>query len=231
MDIIKNTISRKPNLTYKAGDVYWYWMLTGKCFKNEKCIRFVECICTCGRVKFIMLKEVANNNSKSCGCRKAEIQQKNMTKHGMTLNGVKHPLYSAYYNMISRCYKDYNKEYKNYGDRGITVCDEWLNNFELFYNWAIGNNWVKGLSLERINNNKGYSPINCMWTTCVIQNRNKRTNNIIEAFGERKCLQDWATDPRCKVSYDSINHRMNILGWNAEKSITHYKMKRNGEPA
>ncbi len=76
------------------------------------------------------------------------------TKHGLR----KHSLYSVWCNMKTRCYNKNRKEYKNYGARGITVCEEWEKNFLKFYQWAVSNNWTKDLSIDRINNDKGYSP-------------------------------------------------------------------------
>jgi hypothetical protein len=221
----------KGNLIWMSGDRYGYWTLTGKSFVGEKKPIYVECICICGTVKFIMLREVVNNRSKSCGCKKADIQRKNMTKHGGTLYGKRHPVFTAWCSMKSRCYNKNHPEYKNYGGRGIYVSKKWKDSFAPFKEWAENNNWAKGLSLERKKNNKGYSPENCIWATTPIQNRNKRNNRLVEAFGEIRCLMDWVTDERCHVSYDSVIYRIEKLKWDSEKAISHPKMKTNGELA
>lgn len=76
--------------------------------------------------------------------------------------------------MKIRCYDDKCKDYKHYGGRGITVCDEWLNGFQAFYDWAMSHGYADNLSIDRIDNEKGYSPDNCRWVTASEQNKNRR---------------------------------------------------------
>jgi hypothetical protein len=76
--------------------------------------------------------------------------------------------------MKQRCHNPKNSRYQDYGGRGITVCDEWLNSFTSFYDWSIANGYRDDLSIDRIDNDKGYSPDNCRWATVLEQNRNKR---------------------------------------------------------
>lgn len=83
-------------------------------------------------------------------------------------------LWRIWWGMKQRCYKKTNKAYKDYGARGITICDEWLADFERFYDWSINNGYGKGLSLDRIDNNKGYSPDNCRFVDQTAQNCNTR---------------------------------------------------------
>jgi hypothetical protein len=94
--------------------------------------------------------------------------------------------------MIQRCYNPIYKGYENYGARGINVCDEWRYGFIKFYTWAINNGWAKGLTLDRIDNNKGYSPNNCRYVTYTTNLRNRRSNFLITKDGETKCVQAWA---------------------------------------
>ena len=100
-------------------------------------------------------------------------------------------LYDIWSNMKQRCE---NPEYAyrhNYGGRGITVCAEWHDN-EKFFSWALANGYDHKLTIERIDNNKGYSPDNCRWATYTEQNRNKRNVVILELDGERKTMPEWA---------------------------------------
>lgn len=94
--------------------------------------------------------------------------------------------------MIQRCHNKNNKSYANYGGRGIEVCSEWRGNFQSFYDWALSVGYRKGLSLERVDNDKGYSPDNCKWATLYEQSRNKRTSLKVEFQGEEMTLQDVA---------------------------------------
>lgn len=100
-------------------------------------------------------------------------------------------LYKIYYHMKSRCYNKNEKNYKQYGGRGITICDEWLNDFTAFYNWSIENGYRNDLSIDRIDNNKGYSPDNCRWANYKIQNRNRRGNKYYTINGKTCCLAEW----------------------------------------
>lgn len=101
---------------------------------------------------------------------------------------------SVWRNMKIRCNDPRDKYYYRYGGRGIKVCPEWENSFENFYEWALRNGYQKGLSIDRIDNNKGYSPDNCRWVTMHEQNRNYSRNHMITYKGETKCLEDWAQE-------------------------------------
>lgn len=107
--------------------------------------------------------------------------------HGMK----KHPLYGKWCAMKERCNNPNNKRYARYGARGIKVCEEW-NSFENFYKWSIENGWSPEMTIDRIDNDKGYSPENCRYVTRKVQNRNYSKNHNITYKGETMCLADWA---------------------------------------
>lgn len=110
-------------------------------------------------------------------------------------HGMKHTtIYSRWCAMKERCYNPNNKGYKRYGARGITVCDEWRNSFEAFYEWSVSNGYQDGLTIDRIDNNKGYSPDNCRWATHKQQNRNYSRNHMITYNGKTQCIADWADE-------------------------------------
>ena len=108
-----------------------------------------------------------------------------MTKHGDYVGNKKTTLYRIWDNMHSRCYRKSYAGYHRYGGRGITVCDEWLHNYVAFKTWAMKHGYRDGLQIDRIDNNKGYSPDNCRFVTVSQQNRNRRDNIIIEFGGFR----------------------------------------------
>lgn len=128
-------------------------------------------------------------------------------------------LYRTWSNMKQRCYNSKNPMYYLYGEVGISVCEEWLSNWRIFANWSYGNGYISGLSLDRINGSKGYSPDNCRWATTEVQSRNKKSNRWITAFGETKCCTDWVSDGRCSISVNCLKLRIK-LGWEVERAIT-----------
>lgn len=122
----------------------------------------------------------------------------------------------AYSHMKDRCYNTKDKEYSWYGGRGITLCDEWLSDFMNFYNWSINNGYQDNLTIDRIDNNKGYSPSNCRWATKKQQARNTRRNRLIKINGEIKCLAEW-----CEIfnlKYHTVKRRL-YRGWEVKKAF------------
>lgn len=101
-------------------------------------------------------------------------------------------IYDVWRQMIKRCYRKENSNYKWYGERGITVCDEWKNSFQAFYDWAMANGYKEGLTLDRIDNDGNYEPANCRWATNDEQARNTRKNVFYAVNGEIHTLSEWA---------------------------------------
>lgn len=123
--------------------------------------------------------------------------------------------YTTWIGMKSRCQKKNFKQYKDYGGRGISVSEKWMK-FENFLN-DMGEQ-PKGMSLERIDNNKGYSSENCKWATEYEQKRNTRRNHWIEFRGEKKCLADWATE--IGIKSNTLINRLYRGHWPIEKALT-----------
>lgn len=171
-----------------------------------------ECKCDCGNTVLVRSNHLRRGGVLSCGCYNRDI----ITKHG----GKHNPLYHTLQCMRDRCYNTNAKEYKDYGERGIKVCDEWLNSYEAFRDWAMANGYRKGLTIDRINNDGDYEPSNCRWTDMKIQCRNRRSNVYIECDGERHCLSEWAELLREPYAKLASRHRR---GW-SDREILYGRM-------
>lgn len=149
------------------------------------------CKCDCGTKKVICKSSLINGFTKSCGCLIKKGKENIFYKHGLTNTRI----YNIYFSIKKRCYQSKDISYKNYGGRGIKVCDEWLNKengFINFYNWAMQNGYRDDLSIDRIDNNGNYEPNNCRWTTKTFQNNNKRNNININFNEETHTLKEWS---------------------------------------
>lgn len=142
----------------------------------DKYISKWNCQCDCGNEKIVTRNALTSGNTKSCGCLKKDLQ----TVHGMW----KTPEYKTWVNIKTRCYDKNTPYYKNYGGRGIKVCDRWINSFENFYT-DMGKRPSSKHSIERVNNNGNYDPSNCVWGTDTEQQHNirKQKNNTSGANG------------------------------------------------
>ena len=120
--------------------------------------------------------------------------------------------------MIDRCNNPENVNYINYGRRGIKVCEEWLKDFSVFESWALENGFDKKLSIERIDNDGGYSPENCKWANRSEQANNRRSNRNLTFKGRTQNLRAWANE--LGIKENTIRARLDNLGWSVEKSLT-----------
>ena len=148
---------------------------------------FWECLCDCGKTTIVSTSNLTSNRIKSCGCLKHE----SLMERNITHNQRHTKLYEVWKTMKQRCYNPNNRSYHNYGGRGISICDEWKNNFESFYIWSKNNGYKEELTIDRIDVNGNYDPCNCRWTTKLIQANNTRTNKYVTINNETKTVSEW----------------------------------------
>lgn len=135
-------------------------------------------------------------------------------------------LQNIYVNLKQRCYNPKSTFYKNYGGRGITVCNEWLNSemydgrstkgWIAFKNWALSNGYADNLTIDRIDNSKGYCPENCHWVTMRTQQNNRRSNRLITYKGKTQSLANWCRE--LNLNYGTIKCRIR-RNWTVEKAF------------
>ncbi len=199
----------------RTGDRYGRLVVTGLSARIERrpngCYkRFWNCLCDCGN-EVEVCADNFSGHTQSCGCFKAERIHEGTFKHGL----IDTPEYWAWNAMRCRCYNKTDRGYKNYGARGIKVCDRWVDSFENFIS-DMGRKPSANLSIERIDNDGNYCPENCKWGTRVEQIRNRRCTRRLEHGGRNLTLQEWADITG--LDYHTISKRIDY-GWTASEVI------------
>lgn len=155
-----------------------------------------HCLCECGKESDVQANNLKSGNTTSCGhC------------HDIWNGRSGEKLYSVWDNMRKRCSDPNGKRYKNYGGRGISVCEEWKNNYLAFAKWAEENGYEDGLTIDRINNDGNYEPSNCRWTDRITQANNRTTNVIMEYKGFKGTIADICRE--FSANYGLVIERMN----------------------
>lgn len=202
--------TRKANLppaSTLVGKTQGLWTVLAVA-KTRRTGPYVLCRCACGKEREIYAYTI--HTGKNLGCQSCRSHRRRTSKSLMGSD-----LYSTWANMMSRCHSPTNRKWNYYGGRGITVCERWHSS----------ENFIKDMSprpsskhsLDRIDNNKGYSPENCRWATHRVQCRNKRNNKIITFEGVERPLWEWAE--KLNISPKTIKSRLR-LGWCAERALS-----------
>lgn len=163
----------------KVGDRFGRLLVVEKASNVGRNVAW-RCVCDCGNEKIVRGVNLVRHATRSCGC----LRKENGNNRQTIILGCHHPLYRKWVNMKSRCYNPNVHDYESYGARGITVCDEWLNNPNAFILWGLANGWKEGLQIDRIDNDKGYSPNNCHFVTFLENRANQRKKHVHD--GERR---------------------------------------------
>lgn len=176
-----------------------------------------SCHCICGNKLIVLGGSLLNNRTKSCGCLRKKMTTEKSTKHGLR----KTRLYGVWLNIKNRCNNRKDENYLYYGGRGITVCNEWCNDFKTFYDWAMANGYDKNAkfgecTVDRIDVNGDYCPENCRLVNMDIQANNSRKNVIINCYGETLTVAQAAK--KYNLSYQCLSQRIKA-GWDTKRAI------------
>ena len=167
------------------GKTFGSWAVLERKENDKKNNARFLCKCKCGKEKIVYKQSLVHGISKSCGCNNYKNLRVTPTRHGMS--GT--PIHTVWTHMRSRCLNSRNKNYKNYGGRGIKICSEW-DVFENFYEWSMNNGYRKELSIDRIDNDGNYEPSNCRWATNKVQQNNTRITRKIMINGTQKTISE-----------------------------------------
>lgn len=193
--------------------------------ENDKhgCTRW-NCRCACGTEKVIGRNELIRGAVVSCGCYHKDDLRKRMTTHGQSNT----KLFHEWQYMKRRCYQKNYKFYSYYGGRGIIVVDAWKENYTAFYEWALSNGYKDGLTLDRIDSNGNYEPMNCRWVTRKEQMNNTRATRKYSIDGVTHSIAEW-----CRiydVPHERVRRRVVNEGWDILKALTTPALDAHGNP-
>ncbi len=172
-----------------------------------------ECKCDCGKTVIVHQQNLNNGHTTSCGCYNIDCIIEREQTHGET----KTRLYNIWHDMIYRCYGQKHDSYKDYGAKGVTVCDEWKNSFETFRDWAYQNGYSENLTIDRIDNTGNYCPENCRWATDIQQANNTSRNLVFTVDGYTDTLANLCR--KYDIPY-SLAHSRVYRKWDIKKALT-----------
>lgn len=204
-------IGREGSYTHKGGSKSATW----------------KCLCDCGNEVIVPTCRLKSGNTKSCGCfHKEKLADRNKTSaiHGGKSGGKPERLYRIWSGIRRRCYEETLDAYKYYGSRGITVCDDWKNDYSKFREWSLNNGYKDNLSIDRIDVNGNYSPENCRWIDAKTQANNRRNNVCITYHGKTQTVAQWAEETG--MPYRRIEYRLKA-GWEVQKIFDYKNERRN----
>lgn len=170
-----------------------------------------RCRCVCGRATDVVGKSLRRGLTRSCGCLHDEVAAQRQRSHGLC--GTRE--YQAWGAAKTRCFNPRQTQFKNYGGRGITMCDEWRSSFEVFLR-DMGQ-CPAGCSIDRVDVNGPYAPGNCRWVPITVQANNTRANHRLTFNGETNTLSEW--EQRLGFGRGVLSRRLS-LGWSATKALT-----------
>lgn len=214
-----------PRFQDLSGQRFGRWTVVNQGPDYRRGIPAWNCQCDCGKTGTIRAGTLKSGGSRSCGCLNVDVHRemciKRNTKHGMTRT----PTYLSWGHMIRRCHDPKHRQFPDYGGRGISVCSAWRESFAAFL--ADVGPCPPGLTIERINNDRGYEPGNCKWATRKAQALNRRSNHRLTLNGVTAAITEWAE--RLGISRKTIENRLK-LGLPIDKVLSPVRHGRSWRP-
>lgn len=180
--------------------------------KRGQAMWVCQCACSNNTISVVRGADLRSGKSLSCGCLHNELLSDIRSTHKKT--GTR--LYVIWKNMRQRCYNSNHPAYKNYGGRGVSVCQEW-NSFDVFGKWALENGYNDSLSIDRIDCDGDYNPQNCRWADNSVQSNNRRCNHYITIGDDTLSLSEWCK--KLGKVYGTVRSRINKLHWSPEEAL------------
>lgn len=173
-----------------------------------------RCWCDCGNERITHGRALKSGHCRSCGCLNYDVKIEMSKYKGIAQDNPR--LYTIWKGMNARCFNERHKSFKDYGAKGIAVCEDWKH-FEPFKEWALSHGYADDLTIDRIDVSKGYSPDNCRWVSVREQNNNQARTLWLTYNGETMQLSYWAD--RLGINYHTLYDRLYLHGWSIEKAF------------
>lgn len=207
----------------KVGDKFGRWIVVGEEARPTNYpAKYWLCRCDCGTVRGVRQQGLTSGTSSSCGCFQKEDLGRRKLRHGFAAGGLISPEYHSWNGMLDRCRNPKSKGFRNYGARGIKVCERW----SVFDNFIadMGPKPSRAHSLDRIDVNGDYEPSNCRWATHSVQSNNKRNTVYVQFRGERRPLGEVARE-HAVVDLEIVRCRIDRQGWSLERALVTPKQR------
>jgi len=189
-----------------TGKTFGEWNVLSLAKKGTNIQTKWHCMCSCGREYDIAQSSLVNGKSTKC-----------RTCGNTGRNPYPQELRYILKGMIQRCHNQNSTSYGKYGAKGISVCSEWKNNRMSFYKWSVENGYAKGLTIDRIDSSKGYSPENCRWITLSENNKNRNCVSFATIKGETKTISDWANILNMNLA--TVLYRIKKMNMSPEEAL------------
>jgi hypothetical protein len=186
--------------------------------KNGRTRIYYNCVCSCGK-KVVVDKYKFGINTNSCGCLRKKLRTEKNITHGLS----KTRLYKIYHDMKARCYNINNDDYKYYGAKNVKICDDWLNDFVKFHDWANDNGYKDNLTIDRIKPDGDYKPSNCQFITINKQQEKRRDCNFIKYNNKLYTMRELSKV--VNINYNTLRAKYNLLNHNYNEFMKYINCK------